>query len=92
LLGGAVALAWAEQALVAMAPGGTMLLYAGAAYEDGRARLVDALERVCAGRGANLAIEELDPDVFGDELESPAYADVERIAAVGAVITKAVRG
>ena len=53
---------------------------------------MDALERVCAGRGAKLAIEEPDPDVFEDELESPAYDGVERIAAVGAVITKAVRG
>jgi hypothetical protein len=26
--------------------------------------------------------EELDPDVFGDELDRPAYAAVERIAAV----------
>ena len=26
--------------------------------------------------------EELDPDVFGEELEVPAYRQVERIAAV----------
>jgi hypothetical protein len=27
--------------------------------------------------------EELDPDVFGEELEQAQYAQVERIAAVG---------
>jgi hypothetical protein len=30
-------------------------------------------------------IRELDPDVFGDELDSPAYADVERIALLSVV-------
>lgn len=89
LLGGAVALDWAQQALAALAPFGTMLLYTGVAYEAGRAPLIDALERACAQAGARLAAEELDPDVFGDELQKPAYSAVERIAAVGAMITKA---
>jgi hypothetical protein len=33
--------------------------------------------------GARLEYVELDPDVFGEELERPAYASVERIAVVG---------
>jgi hypothetical protein len=31
---------------------------------------------------------ELDPDVFGEDLDEPAYAQVERIALVGAVIVR----
>ena len=31
---------------------------------------------------------EIDPDVFGEELESPAYRDVERIALVAALIDR----
>jgi hypothetical protein len=31
---------------------------------------------------------ELDPDIFGEELGKPAYDDVERIAAIGAVVEK----
>jgi precorrin-6B methylase 2 len=89
LIGGAVALDWVRQALAAMTPSGTMLLYTGVAYEAGRGPLIDALERACAQAGARLAVEELDPDVFGDELQKPEYSAVERIAAVGAIITKA---
>ena len=64
-----------------------MLLYTGAAYIDDRAPLLEALEGECVAARASLELEEIDPDVFGDELDKPAYAGVERIAAVGAVIT-----
>jgi hypothetical protein len=30
---------------------------------------------------------EVDPDVFGEELETPAYADADRIAAVVLTVT-----
>jgi methylase of polypeptide subunit release factors len=89
LLGGAVALDWARQALSTMAPGGTMLLYSGAAYKDGEAPLILALKSLCAKEGATLDLEELDPDVFGEELEEPAYRCVERIAVLNAAMTKA---
>ena len=88
-LGGEVALAWARDALGALAPGGTLLLYTGVAFVDGRAPLLRELERVAAGAGASLAVEELDPDVFGEELETPAYAEVERLAAMGIVLRSA---
>jgi len=48
----------------------------------------DALEQALPGLGCTLSYEEIDPDIFGEELDEPAYADVERIAAVGAVIRK----
>jgi methylase of polypeptide subunit release factors len=88
LLGGQVALDWAGQALAALRPGGTLLLYTGAAYVGGESPLLDALADTCRAAHVSLAIEEIDPDVFGEELERPAYADVERIAAIGAVIRK----
>jgi hypothetical protein len=47
------------------------------------------LEELCDRAGANFTYEELDPDVFGNELDAPSYADVERIAAVGLVATLA---
>lgn len=88
LLGGAVALDWVEQSLKALAPGGTLLLYTGAAVTGGRTPLSDAIEQACATAGASCAIEEIDPDVFGEELDLDAYAEVERIAAIGAVISR----
>jgi methylase of polypeptide subunit release factors len=88
LFGGALSLRWVEQALDALAPGGTMLLYTGTSVVDGASPLQDAIERVCGAAGASVQVEEIDPDVFGEELERRAYAKVERIAAIGAVIRK----
>ncbi len=86
LRGGEVSLQWASEALGRLEPGGTMLLYTGAAFVEGESPLLSALQRTCRDAGAELTIEEIDPDVFGEELEKPAYAEVERIAAIGAVL------
>ena len=88
LLGGAIALDWVEQAIRVMAQGGTMLLYTGAAFVDGSSPFLAALESSCASAGADLQFEEIDPDVFGEVLEEGPYANVERIAAIGAVIQR----
>ena len=87
LLGGGVALDWARQALAKLAAGGVMLLYTGAAFADGRAPLIDALEALCEDSGASIEIEQIDPDVFGEELDQPGYDEVERIAAIGALLS-----
>jgi hypothetical protein len=89
LLGGEVALDWTRQALEAVAPGGTMLLYTGASVTEGRAPLVEEIRKLCSAASADLEIEETDPDVFGEELDQPAYADVERIAVICATVRKA---
>lgn len=86
LLGGGVALDWAQQSLSKLNPGGAMLLYTGVPFEEGRAPLIEALARACPLRGAAFDWHEIDPDVFGDELRNPAYSEVERIAVMGATI------
>ena len=86
LFGGQVALDWARQALEQLQPGGAMLLYTGAAFVDGQAPLIAELERMCAETGSTVDIAEIDPDVFGEELDQPHYTPVERIAAIGAVL------
>jgi methylase of polypeptide subunit release factors len=88
LLGGQVALEWVNQALRNLKPGGTMLLYTGAAVVGGRSPLIEALQCACMAVGADLDLEETDPDVFGEELDEPAYAEVERIALISAAIRK----
>ena len=87
LLGGALALDWVVQALRSLAPGGTMLLYTGAAYVDGEAPLLREIANACSKAAASLEFSEIDADVFGNELSGPGYEQVERIAAIGAVIT-----
>jgi len=90
--GACLSLEWARGALMHLKPGGRMCLYTGSAIAAGGAdRLRLALEQLCGQQGADLDYREIDPDVFGEELERDAYADIERIAAVGCVITAAAR-
>ena len=89
LFGGDVACDWVSQALAALVPGGTMLLYTGAAMMCGRAPLLDRVEELCREAQARFAWGEIDPDVFGEELLEDGYEKVERIAAVGIEITTA---
>lgn len=87
--GGALSLEWALAAARRVDPGGRVLLYSGSAIVDG----VDRLEADLAARlpalGCAMRYEEIDPDIFGEELDGASYRDVERIAAIGAVIAKA---
>lgn len=83
--GSALSLRIARDALARMAAdtrGGKLLLYTGAAIVAGKDSLCSELLAVVKQFAAQYEYEELDPDVFGSELEAPAYRDVERIAAV----------
>jgi methylase of polypeptide subunit release factors len=84
--GGEVSLRWARMAVERLPSGGAFLLYTGSAIVDGEDRLKAALFETLAG--FDVSYRELDPDVFGEELERADYADVERIAVVGLVAIK----
>jgi methylase of polypeptide subunit release factors len=86
--GAQISFDWTMAAARRIQRGGSMLLYTGVAIVEGRDELREALERDLASAGCTLSYRELDPDVFGEELEQAPYADVERIAIVGAVATK----
>lgn len=90
-LGEGASLAMARTALERLAPDGVFVLYTGAAIREGRDPLRTALQALAGETGRSLDYEEIDPDIFGEELERPAYASVERIAAVGAVFSRARR-
>lgn len=66
--------------------GDVFLLYTGSPVVAGTDVVLSQLNTVCQLHGVSLDYAELDPDVFGEELLNPGYADVERIAAVGAVL------
>jgi len=87
MIGGQLSLDMAREALPRLKPGGRMILYTGSAIIDGRDVLGEALAGVAQERGAELRYHELDPDVFGEELDRPAYRTVDRIAVVAAVFT-----
>ncbi len=83
MLGAQVALDMARMGLARLARGGRMILYTGSAIVGGHDGLRGALEEL----GAGLRYRELDPDVFGEELDAPAYSQVDRIALVAAILT-----
>lgn len=86
--GSGISLSMARMAAARLAPGGRFILYTGSAFVDGEDHLARELHAVAADAGCSLRYEEIDPDVFGEELENPAYAKVERIAAIAAVMRR----
>ncbi len=87
--GARLSLDWTLAAARRIEPGGTVLLYTGSAIVDGRDGLREALAGQLPGLGCSLEYSEIDPDIFGELLGEPGYVEVERVAAVGAVIRKA---
>lgn len=72
-------------ALSCVNPGGQVLIYSGACVVKGEDQFKSRLHQLLdfLGAGWEWHYEELDPDIFGEELLQPGYEDVERIAAVG---------
>ena len=87
--GARLSLDWALAAARRIEAGGTILLYTGSAIVDGRDGLQKALAGQLPGLGCSLRYSQIDPDIFGELLGGPGYEEVERVAAVGAVIRKA---
>jgi len=76
-----------REALCKLAPGGELILYTGTAIVGGvdtlRAQIAPLLQAHAAHAVHDFIYEELDPDVFGEELSTSGYANVDRIAVVG---------
>lgn len=87
-LGAGLSLAIAAAAPGRLAPGGTLLLYTGAAVVNGTDPFRAALAGQLGEQSVNWTYREIDPDVFGEELSTGAYADTDRIAAVVLTATK----
>jgi len=86
-LGAGLSLAILDAALGRLTPGGTLLLYTGAAIVNGTDPFREAAATRLAGASAAWTYQELDPDVFGEELEGGAYITADRIAAVLLTVT-----
>ncbi len=70
-----------REALGRLRPGGRLLLYTATPVIEGEHLLWRQLAPLL--RGFPFDYAELDPDVFGEELDRPEYSGVERIAVVG---------
>ncbi|MDB5988008.1 MAG: SAM-dependent methyltransferase [Nevskia sp.] len=87
-LGFDLSLRIAVQALERLRVGGVLLLYTGVAIVDGEDPFLQALRQLFTQTPCDWRYREIDPDVFGEELQRPVYRQVDRIAAVGLVAVK----
>ena len=87
-LGSELSVAIVDAARQRLAPGGTLLLYTGSPIIGGKDVFREEVTRVLHNSDLNWTYEELDPDVFGEELLNEAYSHADRIAAVALTATK----
>lgn len=71
-----------------LAPGGRLLLYTGSPIVDGTDHFRSAVSLLLEQSSWPFCYQELDVDVFGEELSEPAYRSVDRIAAVALVVQR----
>ena len=87
-LGRALSVKIGAQALQRLLPGGRLILYTGVAIVDGVDDFIREMGPFLGQAGCTYTYTEIDPDVFGEELERPVYRHADRIAAVGLVAVK----
>lgn len=89
LLGLELSLRIARHALTLLAPGGRFLLYTGMAItSDDNNPLLSELLPYLAKDKFQWTYDEIDPDIFGEELEQSDYRNANRIAAVGLTVMR----
>lgn len=88
LLGAGLSLAIVEAALERLNQAGTLLLYTGSAVVNGEDQFRAAIQKQLADTEVKWTYREMDPDIFGEELLTPAYSHTDRIAAVVLTVTK----
>ena len=87
LWGEALGVRMVSEAVGRLNPGGRLILYTGAPVVDGVDCFLQAVRPSLEGFDLAWHYRELDPDVFGEEIDTnAAYATVERIAAVSLVV------
>ncbi|WP_328468149.1 class I SAM-dependent methyltransferase [Actinoplanes sp. NBC_00393] len=74
-----------------LAPGGSLVLFSGTGIVEGRDPLREAAAECLAGTDLTWWYREVDPDVYDEELDGPAYAHAERIAVVVLTATRPAR-
>lgn len=81
-LGSELSFKIAEASLSRLSPLGTLLLYTGSPIVDGKDAFYEAIKILLRKTSFEWSYEEIDPDVFGEELDTNAYKHADRIAAV----------
>lgn len=87
-LGSGLSLRIVREAVARLAPGGMLWLYTGVAMTNGEDPFRHQAADLLGHPGLRWTYEEVDPDVFGEELDTPAYAGAERLAVVWLCVCK----
>ncbi len=88
-LGSGLSLRILKEGLPRLAPGGSLLLYTASPIVGGRDLLREEVAAILADcRTLSWEYGEIDPDVFGEELDTAGYRRVERIAVVSLLVRK----
>jgi methylase of polypeptide subunit release factors len=69
-----------------LAPSGQLIIYTGVAMTSQSDPFLATIMPLLADANCTWSYEEIDPDIFGEELEMPDYANASRIAAVGLIV------
>jgi len=85
-LGAALSIKIVKEALSYLNDHGKLVLYTASAIVNGVDTFWEALKPLLSEKKYTVQYEELDPDVFGEELERPSYQNVDRLAVVGLVV------
>jgi methylase of polypeptide subunit release factors len=83
-----LALAIVGAAPARLRPGGSLVLFSGTGITDGTDPFQQAAAERLDGTGLIWTYREVDPDVYGEELDGPPYAHAERIAVVVLTATR----
>lgn len=75
-----------EEGLPLLAANGAMILYTASAIVDGHNTFFNSLKTIMQNKAYQFEFEEIDPDVFGEELLLPEYQKADRIAVVSLVV------
>jgi methylase of polypeptide subunit release factors len=84
-----VALRFLREAIPKIGRDGKLLLYTGAPVVAGEDKFLASAVPLLDGRLSAYRYEEIDPDVFGEELEQPPYTAADRIAVVCVLVAGA---
>lgn len=77
-----------KQAVERLTVGGSLVLYSGAPSVEGVDLFLDQARAVVDTPELAWTYREMDPDVFGEELEAAPYESADRIAAVVLTVTR----
>ncbi|RJX75016.1 class I SAM-dependent methyltransferase [Pseudomonas sp. LS-2] len=87
-LGSELSVRIVDQAMTRLTIGGSLVLYTGSPWVDGVDLFLEHARPLIDKAGYSWSYREVDPDVFGEELETEIYSHAERIAAVVLTVTR----